>query len=232
VKVNSTITSVTRPKESDFIKLPSIVTGYNSHNLLPFVYTCGSVIVAFPQVVENMKFMDLDVTEIELFSQVEYNLYYDGIANPTGPAPSNGSYNFVTWNQKNPFLQATYPAVIEVYRDLPYGPTAIYASSPNPLTSKQIEAVVKKNLANLPTSLITEANFDYLNEHIYLPHPTTFSLQQAPNFYTRLNDLQGKRKTYYTGALVTYAGSYLCWEQAYRLVNKFFPLMKDNKTTV
>jgi len=226
VVTNFTTVSVLRPTGFLGDLLPNVVVGYNSFNKQPYVYTCDKIISAFPQTLDNFQGWDLDSTESQLFQQASWHAFYNGIVSVTGGPASSAGFAVPNVNPFDPLglLTPVFPAVTNVLRPLSYGPATVQAfSETTDLTQAQITVIVQKDLANISASGVLDTKLQFVQLHQYQPTPSTASLRAQPNFYTRINNLQGHRDTYYTGALLTTSASYAVWNQALLLVQANFP---------
>jgi len=223
VITNFTTVSVIRPTGLFGEILPNVVIGYNSYNEKPYVYTCENIISAFPQTLDNFQGWDLDSTEEALFGQASWHAFYNGIVSVTGGPASRAGFA-PNVNPYDPLLTPVFPTITNVLRTLSYGPATVQAfSETNDLTQAQITAIVKSGLANISASGVLNTTLNFVQLHQYQPTPSNASLSARPNFYTKINNLQGHRDTYYTGALLTTSASYAVWNQALLLVEANFP---------
>jgi len=226
VVTNFTTVSVIRPTGLLGELLPNVVIGYNSHNQQPYVYTCENIISAFPQTLDNFQGWDLDSTETQLFQQASWHAFYNGIVTVTGGPASSAGFAVPNVNPFDPLglLTPVFPTITNLIRPLSYGPAAVQAfSETTSLTQAQITAIVESGLTNVSAAGVLDTKLQFVNLHQYQPTPSNASLSAQPNFYTRINNLQGHRDTYYTGALLTTSASYAVWNQALLLVQANFP---------
>jgi hypothetical protein len=188
-------------------------------------WSCGQLIVAHPQTTTDVAYLNLDILEEAVLSQVQTRYYFNGVANITGgtAAPGGfGSFSFRDEDTANAFAQQDFPGLISLARSVfPFGPAQILGSSSNPMTNAQFASLAATQIAHLSPSV--NASVWFTNYHQYQPYPVTSGINHPFGFYTQLQTLQGHRNTYYIGALASYAGTYLVWEQAFDLIAKNFP---------
>jgi hypothetical protein len=227
VILNAKVTSVNR---QDPGQRKVQIRGRNTQNGQSFKYSCGDVVIAFAQTTDNLDVWDLDDTEERIFSQVGTRNYWWGTANLTGNAvfPVAGGFSLQIRNLTDPFQTPPYPSLIQVSRaDANQQPAAWYAASGTQKIADPILAlkvlhdfgVLKNGLGFFDSVALTDFNF-----HEYQPFvKNVTALATSPTLYTQIANIQGHRHTYYVGALTGYAGTYIVWENAYKLVQHYFP---------
>jgi len=174
---------------------------------------------------QNMSPFNLDDSETQVFSQVEVFNFWGGEVFVSG-SNTNGAFQMIVSNFSSPFLEPTFPGLLLVqkeYADL--RPAAFLAASQAFIPLNNMVTLLNNQLSQFASYGLIDSNFTIsdIDYHEYLPHGSTSSITQSPTFYTKLKNLQGHRKTYYVGALASYAGTYITWEHAFNLIQANFP---------
>jgi hypothetical protein len=190
---------------------------------------CGKLVVAFPQTPANLDFMDLDLQEELFFSTVQNRYYGGGRINLYGPLRTNtgNNYTLVQINVTNAPPNETkfvVQGLTAVQTQLTYAPASFYAFSDTPVTRDQLQTIVESQLDRFPSYLIT--NYTIVEDlflHEYYPRPNNASLLDPVGFYTKLEQMQGRRDTYWVGTLhAGLAAHHSIMEKTFRLVNEHF----------
>lgn len=181
--------------------------------------TCSSLIIAFPETLESLRFMDLDYAEFEVFKHVATRNYYDFAANVSGPL-ADQPFNFANVNVESSSSLPTSPSVIGAGRSLPYGPIAGLAFADHDVCFDEMETIIKAQMAEVPPYLFTAVVL-VANKHVFQPHFNAQAIKDG--VYNALTALQGHKHTYWLSALVGYADSTVLWQKAYTLVQTYFP---------
>jgi len=218
VLVNSVVTDAKRKSNGN---KPIKLEVTNTQSGAESRFTCDKLIIAHPQTEQNLQYADLDVLEELVFSQVRTRYYFNGVANANSGALAAGGFAIRNYDTSNAFGQPTFPGLITLSRNLPFGPVSILGSSDTPLTNSAFSALAATQIGRLPPSNLS-ATVSFTSYHEYQPYPVTDAINHPFGFYTQLRALQGHRNTYYIGTLASYAGSYLVWEQAYDLIKREF----------
>jgi hypothetical protein len=222
VALSTTVTDVHR-KDNGKVQL----RGTNTVTNVPFYYICGDVVVAFPQTTDNLAAWDLDTTEQALFSNIDTRFYWWGTADVTGSAVA-GAFNMNMANLiADPYLNAPYPSMILLNRESDdQRPAGWYACSGiQKLNTTQITPIVTQDFEILKSlHLLDSYNITSTHRHTYQPFVTNVTaLATSPTFYAQVANIQGRRHTYWVGAAISYAATYMVWEDTYKLVQAFFP---------
>ncbi|KAK5656642.1 hypothetical protein OQA88_4622 [Cercophora sp. LCS_1] len=156
--------------------------------------------------------LDLNREETSIFSQFNNSYYWDMVIKNSG-LPSNLSLGNVDLSA--PLGVAPMPGVLSL------GPARIpdltvgYYTSPGPMSDAQVKADVLATIARVvsangfPTSGATP---EFVGFNAHRPFWLTVSPQAiAGGFYDRLNGLQGKRNTWWTGATFVAHDSSAIW---------------------
>lgn len=176
------------------------------------IIRAGKVLVTIPPRVDNLFGFDLDFTELSLFAQFSNSAYYTGLLRNTG-IPDNVSVNNI--GQGTPYNLPVLPGVYSISPTGIPGLHSVKYGSPVQLSETQVKAdilaAVKKlrTAGTIPTSKTPE--FAVFASH------SPFELTVSPaairaGFYRKLNALQGRNRTFYTGAAFHTHDSSLLWQ--------------------
>lgn len=185
-------------------------------------FQVGSLIVAIPQTIENLVKIGLDFEEYSAFAAVDTRDYFAIEFNVAGPLAANGSFQVANRDVVNANTLPTPPTLLSVQRDLPYGPANGWASSDNYITDAAMLAVVNDRLSKMPASYLTSVSVTRFIRHVFQPHFPVSALAASPNPYNTIASLQGRRNTYYIGALMSFAETAKVLETTYRLIDQRF----------
>jgi hypothetical protein len=169
------------------------------------------LLVTIPPKVSNLKGFDLDRTERSLFGQFGNSAYYTGLLRGTG-IPDNYSVN-------NTGADTPYhlPALPGVYSISPTGVPGLHSvkyGSPVQLSEARVKADILaavKRLGTAGTMATTPPEFAVFASHSPFELTVSASAVKA-GFYRKLNALQGRNRTYYTGAAFHTHDSSLLWQ--------------------
>lgn len=170
------------------------------------------VVVTIPPKVDNLFGFDLDFTELSLFAQFGNSAYYTGLLRNSG-IPDNLSVNNI--GQGTPYNLPVLPGVYSISPTGVPGLHSVKYGSPTQLTELQVKAEILaavrrlKSAGSVPTAKTPE--FAVFASH------SPFELTVSPaairsGFYRKLNDLQGRNRTFYTGAAFHTHDSSLLWQ--------------------
>jgi len=187
---------------------------------------CKNLVVAFPQLLNNLNFMDLNAEEKDIFKDVEVNFYYKMKFEVEGPIADNATFNIESIDIVNPSGIPPFPNMLVVRREISYGPASGYAYATTDMTESDMLNLVTEYTSRIPASYLTKISVDNFHRHSYQPHFNANALSQNPSPYKRLERLQGKRSTYWTGALLSFSESATIWQKTYDLINANFKKKK------
>lgn len=191
----------------------------------PFLFElllCSNIVVAFPPTINNMLPLISKSYEFNLFSQVKLRDYFTGVLSGSGSFNNYSVAQVETVNLLNqPFLTPPLPGLTSITQTIPEGLMQLKASSPNSLSISQMEAILSQQLATVPPSLLVNLSIKELLLHNFQPHLSAAALQAGT--YQQLKELQGVNNIYYTGAMFSYSATFQIWNQAYLLVQEYFP---------
>uniref|UniRef100_A0A6G6AC54 Putative amineoxidase n=1 Tax=Borely moumouvirus TaxID=2712067 RepID=A0A6G6AC54_9VIRU len=223
VVTGAQITQVTRPR---FHFRPVEIRGYTIKNSkqVAFNYKCRKLVVAFPPVEDNLKFMDLGLVERAVFDKVKHNYYYAGVANVSGPIDQT-SFQVINADLSSKFNVPFNDSAISVGRYINYGPAQVQAISTGPRNIGDMINTINEDFGNIPDYILDEVSLVNTFQHgSYSPYFSVESLQWPVSPYRFLDVLQGVRDTYWVSALNRYsANSAHVWDNSLRLVTKYFP---------
>jgi hypothetical protein len=146
----------------------------------------------------NLRFMDFDIEERSLFGQFKNSYYWDALIRnpglPTGACIDNANAAAALALPDLPGMYSICSTVIpDVY--------SVYYTSPYALS----DDFVKKDILKTTAKLVKAFEFPPVNG-------TPVSTDAiGSGFYDKLNALQGKRNTWYTGATWQEHDSSLIW---------------------
>ena len=170
------------------------------------------LVVTVPPKIDNLFGFDLDFTELSLFAQFGNSAYYTGLLRNSG-IPDNLSVNNI--GQGTPYNLPVLPGVYSISPTGIPGLHSVKYGSPTQLSELQVKAdivaAVKrlKTAGTVPTAKTPE--FAVFSSHS--PFELTVSPSAIRNgFYRKLNALQGRNRTFYTGAAFHTHDSSLLWQ--------------------
>jgi hypothetical protein len=169
------------------------------------------LLITIPPLVDNMSPFSLDTTESRLFQKWKYMGYYVVLLNNTGLPPG-----FVWLNANNNASDYQIPD-LPALSELSFSPVPGYFyawyRSPNDVSQSKI---VADTIATIHKLQVVN-NFPRTNPTVveYRSH-APFKLHVSPQdiaagFYKNLDQLQGHRRTWYTGAAFVSQNSALIW---------------------
>jgi hypothetical protein len=170
------------------------------------------IVVTIPPKVDNLFGFDLDLTELSLFSQFGNSAYYTGLLRNTG-IPDNVSVNNI--GQNTPYHLPVLPGVYSISPTGIPGLHSVKYGSPVQLSETQVKAdilaAVKrlKAAGTVPTATTPEFAIFASHSPFELTVPTGAI---KSGFYKKLYALQGRNRTYYTGAAFHTHDSSLLWQ--------------------
>jgi hypothetical protein len=172
----------------------------------------SKLLIAIQPKLENLSFLDLNAEERHLFGQFNNSYYWDALIRNPG-VPSG-----VCINNANPAAALALPEMPGMYlicaSPIPDVFT-VYYTSPYALS----EQYVKHDILATTAKLVKAFGFPAVNgapEFVGFNDHRPFELTVSTDaivggFYDRLNGLQGKRNTWYTGATWQAHDSSLIW---------------------
>ena len=159
----------------------------------------GKLVVTIPPLLRNFAGFDLDPTECGVFGQFISGAYYTGVVRlsglPAGVSLSNAAAETPYHLPPLPGLYGVSPTGIPGLYNVKYG-------SPSPLAEAQVRRDIRTEIERVAKAGTYPVVFQDLE--VFSSH-TPFELHVTPGaiaggFYRRLNALQGRNRTYYSGA--------------------------------
>lgn len=192
--VSSTVTAAARPQGGRGVSLV-VKTPMGSK-----LVQAPKLLITIPPTLGNMRPFNLNIEELQIFSQWTSMGYYTLVLNNTG-LPDR--YQWINANDSS----ATYhipqqPGASEITSTRIPGVFYIWYRSPSHMTRLAIEQAAIRAIQNLQKAqnfTITNPNIIKFKSHT--PFKLSVSAQAIQDgFYSDLYALQGKRSTWYTGA--------------------------------
>ncbi|QHN71019.1 hypothetical protein [Mollivirus kamchatka] len=185
-----------------------------------FRYSCGRIIVTYPQTLAAMLPLAPDIEEARLFSRVDTRSYITGDlqAEVSFEAATGGSFNMLNFDFSTPFGTPVLPAITQFTRGLPYGPVQFKASSNTRLSTQMARQLIEQQLLGMPESLLNNTEVLNVIVHNFQPHFAVDELRRAGGSYAALEALQGHRRTNYLGSLRNFPVTYTLWNAAYEMI--------------
>ncbi len=169
------------------------------------------VVVTIPPKVDNLTGFDLDATELSLFGQFRNSAYYTGVLRNTG-IPDNLSVNNI--GQDTPYRLPVLPGVYSISPTGIPGLHSVKYGSPVQLSETQVKADILaavRRLGTAGTIPTTTPEFAVFASHS--PFELTVPVSAVRSgFYRKLSALQGRNRTFYTGAAFHTHDSSLLWQ--------------------
>jgi hypothetical protein len=165
----------------------------------PKVIIAKKLLVTIPPLLSNFAGYNLDLTEVSVFAQYISGAYYTGVARLSGLPDGVGLENVAATTPYNlpplPGLYGVSPTGLPGLYNVKYG-------SPSPLPEEQVRRDIRTQIERVATAgtyPVVFQNLDVFSSH------TPFELHVTPQaiqagFYAKLNALQGRNSTYYSGA--------------------------------
>jgi hypothetical protein len=169
------------------------------------------LLVTIPPKLDNLFGFDLDATEISLFGQFRNSGYYTGLLRGTG-IPDN--YAVTNIGQDTAYHLPSLPGVYSISPSGIPGLHQVKYGSPYQLSETAVKADILagvKRLRTAGTLPTTTPEFAAFASHS--PFELTVPTGAIKSgFYRKLYDLQGRNRTFYTGAAFHTHDSSLLWQ--------------------
>jgi hypothetical protein len=183
----------------------------------PRLIVADKLVVTIPPLLRNFAGFDLDATERAVFGQFISGAYYTGVARLSGLPDGVGLDNAAA---ETPYHLPPLPGL---YGVSPTGIPGLYNvkfGSPSPLPDTQVRRSIRAEIERVATAGTYPVVFHDLA--VYSSH-TPFELHVtaqaiAAGFYRRLNALQGRNRTYYSGAAFHSHNSTRIWAGTERVL--------------
>ncbi|PMD26014.1 flavin-containing superfamily amine oxidase [Hyaloscypha hepaticicola] len=172
----------------------------------------SKLLIAIQPNLDSLKFMDFDIEERSLFGQFNNSYYWDALIRnpglPTGACIDNANTAAALALPDLPGMYSICSTVIPDVYSVDY--TSPYALS---------DDFVKKDILKTTAKLVKAFEFppvngtpEFVGFNNHSPYELTVSTDAiSSGFYDKLNALQGKRNTWYTGATWQEHDSSLIW---------------------
>lgn len=185
---------------------------------------CKHVVVAFPQTLQSIAFLQPDWKEQAAFRDFFYRQIYTMELNVTGPV-ANAPSGFTILNfDLNTFGNvAVAPSFAYIQRGLPYGPAQAPLISDTKLSPSQVMATFRAQARSFPAELLAINNVLASDSHDqYFPSLPAASLTQTVNPFKRIMDLNNEsyRGTSWVSTNLCTPDTVGCWELSYNTVQK------------
>jgi hypothetical protein len=167
--------------------------------------------VTIPPKLENLFGFDLDTTELGLFRQFRNGAYYTGVLRHTG-IPDHVAVTNI--GADTPYHLPPLPGVYSISPTGTPGLHNIKYGSAVPLPEAQVKANILRDIKRLRTAgtlPTTTPEFAVFAGH----NPFELTVPTGAiksGFYRKLYGLQGRNRTYYTGAAFHVHDSSLLWQ--------------------
>jgi len=212
------ITEVHRPRHTGPVHLSGTQNG------AAFSATCDYVAIGVEQTLQNLQFVDLDLLEKSIFSNVITYSYFDGAVNLIGSlnTSTNTNFSLIHLDTTAPFDQVKngWTSIHSVFN---YSPANLYGHTEVAMSVDDFKTLVTQQLNKIDKSQVTDFSIVDINLHEYYPRPTKKALEEG-NFWARLEDIQGRRKTFWVGTLQSGLNAHHgILDSTLRLMNENFP---------
>jgi hypothetical protein len=169
------------------------------------------ILVTIPPKLDNLAGFDLDRTESRLFGQFGNSAYYTGLLRGSG-IPDNVSVNNI--GDGTPFHLPPLPAPYSISPTGVPGLHSVKYGSPRTLPTAQVKADILAAVRRLRTAGTVDTRTP---EFAVFASHSPFELTVSPSaikngFYRELYGLQGRNRTFYTGAAFHTHDSSLLWQ--------------------
>jgi len=177
-----------------------------------YVVKAKKLVVTAPPTPENFCGFDLDRTEESLIRRFDSNFYYTGLLKlegvPAGLSVTNSNERTLYNLPQLPGFYGINPTLVPGLWNVKFGSTV-------PLSDFEVKATIVSQIRRLsdPTYFPTPPR---VREIVTFSAHTPFELnvrgdEITRGFYSALNDLQGRNRTYYSGAAFQSHDSSLIW---------------------
>ena len=179
----------------------------------PRLIVARKLVVTSPPLLRNFAGFDLDATERNLFGQFISGAYYTGVARlsglPAGVDLANAAANTAYQLPPLPGIYGVNPTGVPGLYNVKYG-------SPTPLQESLVRRNIRADLERVAKAGTHPVVFEDL---VAFASHAPFELHVTPQaiaggFYRRLNALQGRNQTYYSGAAFNSHNSTRIWNAA------------------
>lgn len=228
VLLNVDVIEVERPQRSRIFGRGNnfVTVSYSSNSgsrcRYPQEVRCKNLVVAFPQTLDSIDFLQPDWREQQAFKDFYYHYIYTLELNVTGGIASQfKGFTIQNFDVSEYGYVPDAPALAYIQRGLPYGPAQAPLISSKRLTSGQLRAAIRAQTRNFPADLLTVNGVLASDAHDqYFPMLPPAALAQDPNPLQRIKDLNadGYRNTYWISTSLATPDTVGCWQIAYDVV--------------
>jgi len=219
IMLNAHVTHALRPPAE--LNLPIVLSGVQ--NGRPFIKTCDKLIVAYQQTLDKLAPLNLDARERAVFGSVTLRDYTTAKVLLEGPLTASAPYLFANVRRDQPLSQPALPNIYNFFNNHPFGPGFAIGFSETILPPGELDSIMIESSEGVPPEAFTSVTFEHFWRHEYNPHFSVGVLGAAVNPYTRLDNLQGHRNTFYCGALYDTETSGYIWNKNKVKLMPFFP---------
>jgi len=220
IMLKAHVTHTIRPPSN--LHLPIIVSGFQEGHG-HFVKSCDKLIVAYQQTPDNLAPLNLDEAELAVFGSVTVRDYTTSQVTLEGPITANAPYEFANVRRDRFLSTPPLPNLYNFFNSHPFGPGFAIGFSETLLPEAVLPAIMIAAAEGAPTEAVTKVTWEKFWRHEYNPHFSRTVLGGAVNPYTRLDQLQGHRNTFYCGALASTETSAYIWNKNKVKIMPFFP---------
>jgi hypothetical protein len=168
------------------------------------------LLVTIPPKLDNLAGFDLDRTETALFAQFGNSAYYTGVLRHSG-IPDNVSVSNI--GADTPFHLPQLPGVYAISPTGIPGLHNVKYGSPVQLSEAQVKANIVADVKRLRTAGLPTTTPEFAVFASHAPFELTVPTGAIKSgFYRKLYALQGRNRTYYTGAAFHTHDSSLLWQ--------------------
>ena len=176
------------------------------------------VVSTIPPQINNLHGYDLSREERSLFKQFFYNAYFAGVLHNT-QLPVNATLQSV--EPDKPYGIPELPGIYSLGPSPVNGLFQVYYGSPYKLTADRVKADILTSIKRIQHARGINATSP--PEFVAFENHTPFNMMVSNEaiqggFYDRLNKLQGRRHTFYTGAAFQSQDSSVLWQFTERLL--------------
>lgn len=211
--INSNIVSVKRNDGDDGV---SVVFDNQPHGQK--LVKAKKLLVAIQPTLENLRAFDLNEEEQSIFGKFENPSYYTLVLKNVNTTKVQNNFDI-----EKPLNLPNLPATYNV------APTGIdnvvsvkFASDPKHLETREVQRAVLEDIRRLKGIGILESSepeIVFYSDHSPINLGVSGS-EIAGGFYKRLNSLQGKKNTFFTGAAFDAQDSTLVWSFSETIISK------------
>ena len=181
--------------------------------------------ISFPPLLKNFEAFDFSEEEKGHFAKFHYSKYYTSLIQ-TETLPKG---NYYSAHGEKGFLFAVkepLPYVI-ADTDVPGVANVLFGMEASfHLSDEEIKRRIKRHMKETSANLYGKSWA--LNDFVLFKNHSPYALKVSPadianGFYTKMDELQGKKGLYYIGAAMDTHGTFSVWSHAERLIRANFP---------